>query len=108
MGKNFDFDGNTCRLEYSSKYNIPLEGCAIIDAIAVDNVLRKQFLQCLSNCIKSVTKDQVEEALEIQENCLEMISRKEQYNSQFDSEFDEISLISECNCKLKKIGDNVK
>ena len=46
MEKNFDFDGNTCRLEYSSKYNIPLEECAIIDAVAVDNVLRKQFLQC--------------------------------------------------------------
>lgn len=103
MGKNFDFDVNTCRLEYSSKYNIPLEECAIIDAIAVDNVLRKQFLQCLSNCIRSVTKDQVEEALEIQENCLEMISRKEQRNAQFDNEFDEISLISECNYTLNRL-----
>ena len=103
MGKNFDFDGNTCRLEYSSKYNIPLEECAIIDAIAVDNVLRKQFLQCLSNCIRSVTKDQVEEALEIQENCLEMIARKEQRNAQFDNEFDEISLISECNYTLNRL-----
>lgn len=103
MGKNFDFDGNTCRLEYSSKYNIPLEECAIIDAIAVDNVLRKQFLQCLSNCIRSVTKDRVEAALEIQENCLEMIARKEQRNAQFDNEFDEISLISECNYTLNKL-----
>ena len=103
MEKNFDFDGNTCRLEYSSKYNIPLEECAIIDAIAVDNVLRKQFLQCLSNCIRSVTKDQVEEALEIQENCLEMIARKEQRNAQFDNEFDEISLISECNYTLNRL-----
>lgn len=101
MKKNFDFDGNTRRLEYSSKYNIPLEECAIIDVIAVDNVLRKQFLQCLSSCIRSIATDQVKAALEIQENCLEMITRKEQHNSQFDSEFDEISLISECNCKLK-------
>lgn len=103
MGKNFDFDVNTCRLEYSSKYNIPLEECAIIDAIAVDNVLRKQFLQCLSSCIKSVTKDRVEAALEIQENCLEMIARKEQRNAQFDNEFDEISLISECNYTLNRL-----
>lgn len=98
MGKNFDFDGNTCRLEYSSKYNIPLEECAIIDAIAVDNVLRKQFLQCLSSYIKSVTKDRVEAALETQKNCLEMIARKEQCNTQFDNEFDEVFLISEYNC----------
>lgn len=103
MGKNFDFDGNTCRLEYSSKYNIPLAECAIIDAIAVDNVLRKHFLQCLSSYIRSVTKDRVEAALEIQENCLDMIARKEQRNAQFDNEFDEVSLISECNCKLKRL-----
>lgn len=98
MKKNFDFDGNTCRLAYSSKYNIPIEECAIIDAIAVDNVLRKQFLQCLSSYIKLVTKDQVEAALETQENCLEMIARKEQCNAQLDNEFNEVFLISECNC----------
>lgn len=98
MGRKFDFDGNTCRLEYSSKYNIPLDECAIIDAVAVDSILRKQFLQCLSSYIKSVAKGRVEAALGMQENCMEMIAQKEQYNIQFDNEFNEISLISECNC----------
>ncbi len=61
MTTNFGFNMNAAKLEFCQKYNVPVSEVPIINAVAANMELRKQFLESVQNCMRELSEKRIQD-----------------------------------------------